>query len=299
MSQKKESNRKRSRPVTKKKKFDMKYLIPVIIVVIIVIAGAYFVLNMNEPPTAKKDYIAMDVNSDNYLLNILGNDVDPDGQTLSIKEIKDPTNGVISTEGSKYYFTPTTNFSGVETIEYTIVDEKGAEASSEVHLIIKNNPVALMDTSLGMIVLELYKDKMPNTCANFIKLSNDGFYDGMNFYRVSDDFMIQAGRYFPDGSEDQSPYGTINFEESDVKHVDGAISMARSQSMNSASAEFFICDQAQEFLDGQYAAFGVTIDGIDVVHDIAAQPNDGAHPAGGGKPYDDILINSVEIKNND
>jgi cyclophilin family peptidyl-prolyl cis-trans isomerase len=142
------------------------------------------------------------------------------------------------------------------------------------------NPIAVFDTTMGTFKIELFEDKTPNTVANFIKLVNDGFYDGMNFYRISDNFMIQAGRYFPDGSEEQSPYGTIEFEaHPDVLHVDGAISMARSDDINSASAEFFICDGEQRELDDDYrqqfgergyTAFGVTIEGLDVVHEIAA-----------------------------
>ena len=118
------------------------------------------------------------------------------------------------------------------------------------------NPIAVFDTTIGNFKVELYMDKMPITCENFIKLVNDGFYDGMNFYRISDDFMIQAGRYFPDESEKFSPYSNINFEESDVKHVDGAISMASTGAGVGGSAEFFICDGTQSFLDGDYAAFG-------------------------------------------
>jgi len=158
------------------------------------------------------------------------------------------------------------------------------------------NPIAVFNTNLGTFKVELYRDKMPETCDNFIKLANDGFYDGMNFYRILDNFMIQAGRYFPDESESQSPYGNIDFEVSDVKHVDGAISMASTGSKVGGSAEFFICDGAQAGLDGSYAAFGVTIDGLTVVHNIAAKPHDGLHPAGGGKPDTDIVINSITIE---
>ncbi len=170
-----------------------------------------------------------------------------------------------------------------------------------------DNPIAVFDTTMGEFKIELYEDKTPITVANFVKLVNDGFYDGMNFYRISDDFMIQAGRYYPDGTQAQSPYGSIEFEaHPDVLHVDGAISMARSTDPNSASAEFFICDEAQRGLDddynqenyGQrgYTAFGACIEGLDVIHTIAAQPHDGSHPAGGGKPYEDIIINSITIE---
>ncbi len=160
------------------------------------------------------------------------------------------------------------------------------------------NPIAVFDTTIGDFRIELFEDKTPITAANFIRLANDGFYDGMTFYRISDDFMIQAGRYFPDGSEDQSPYGTIEFEtHEDVKHVDGAISMASTGAQVGGSGEFFICDGEQSFLDGNYAPFGVVIEGIEVVREIAAQPHDNSNSAGGGVPLDDIIINSITIEN--
>jgi peptidyl-prolyl cis-trans isomerase A (cyclophilin A) len=162
--------------------------------------------------------------------------------------------------------------------------------------VFEGNSIAVFNTTLGTFKIELFEDKMPETCDNFIKLSNEGFYNGMNFYRVLDDFMIQAGRYYPDGSEKQSPYGNINFEESDVKHVDGAISMASTGDKMGGNAEFFICDGEQKGLDGRYAAFGVTIEGLDIVHDIAAVEQDNSHPAGGGKPYTDIVINYIKIE---
>ncbi|MFE3845719.1 peptidylprolyl isomerase [Thermoplasmatota archaeon] len=159
------------------------------------------------------------------------------------------------------------------------------------------NPIAIIDTNKGIIQLELFEDKVPNTCENFIKLANDGFYDGMNFYRISDNFMIQAGRFFPDGSESQSPYENIEFEiHEDVKHVDGAISMASTGAGVGGSAEFFICDGEQSFLDGNYAPFGVVSEGFDVLRDIADDPHDNSNPAGGGRPLEDIIINSITIE---
>ena len=158
------------------------------------------------------------------------------------------------------------------------------------------NPIAVIDTSMGTIKVELYEDKMPITTANFIKLANDGFYNGMIFHRIGDNFMIQTGAYLPDGTQKSSPYGNIQFETSDVKHVDGAISMASTGAQVGGNAQFFICDRAQPGLDGNYAAFGVTIEGIDVVRAIADQP----HPNSGdntGKPTTDIIINSITIEN--
>jgi len=158
------------------------------------------------------------------------------------------------------------------------------------------NPIAIFNTSLGTFKVELFRDKMPITVNNFVKLVNDGFYNGMIFYRISDNFMIQAGRYFPNGTEKFSPYGNVPFETSDVKHVDGAISMASTGAKTGGSAEFFICDGIQSSLDGNYAAFGVTIEGIEVVRNIASQPQDNSNPAGGGKPYTDIVIKSITIE---
>ncbi len=160
------------------------------------------------------------------------------------------------------------------------------------------NPIAVFDTIMGTFKIELFEDKLPITAGNFIKLVNDEFYNGMTFYRISDNFMIQAGRYFPDGSEKQSPYGRIDFEtHDDVKHVDGAISMASTGAGVGGSSEFFICDGEQSFLDGNYAPFGVVIEGIEVVREIAAQPHDNSNPAGGGVPLEDIIINSITIEN--
>lgn len=161
----------------------------------------------------------------------------------------------------------------------------------------KENPIALFDTSYGTFKVELYQDKMPITVSNFVKLVDDGFYDGLIFHRIKNDFMIQAGRETPDGTVRTSPYGNIPFETSDVSHADGAISMASTGAKVGGSAEFFICDGAQTFLDGDYAAFGVVIEGMDVIREIAAAPNDGSlepNP-GGGKPLTDIVINSVII----
>ena len=156
------------------------------------------------------------------------------------------------------------------------------------------NPVALFDTSFGTFRVELYQDKMPQTVNNFVKLVNDGFYNGLIFHRIKSGFMIQGGGYYPNGTRKASPYGNIPFETSDVKHVDGAISMASTGAKVGGSNEFFICDGAQSFLDGNYAAFGVVIEGMDVVRTIAGQPHADSGD-GTGKPDTDIIINNIII----
>lgn len=158
-------------------------------------------------------------------------------------------------------------------------------------------PVAVIETNKGAIAIELYNNanQAPKTCQNFINLVNDDFYDGMIFHRISDDFMIQAGKYLTDGSSKTSPYGQISEFEGGLSHVDGAISMASTDAGVPGTAEFFICDKAHSFLDGDYAAFGKTIYGLDVVKDIADDPHDESlEPSpGGGKPITDIVINKI------
>ena len=131
-------------------------------------------------------------------------------------------------------------------------------------------PVAEISTSKGLITVELYNDKAPKTCDNFIKLAKAGFYDGLVFHRVIDNFMIQTGGFLPDGTQKSSPYGNIQFETSDLKHVDGAISMASTGAKVGGSAQFFICDGAQSGLDGDYAVFGKVIEGMNVVREISS-----------------------------
>jgi cyclophilin family peptidyl-prolyl cis-trans isomerase len=157
-------------------------------------------------------------------------------------------------------------------------------------------PVAVLETSKGVIAVELYDDQAPKTCQNFIKLVNDGFYDGMIFHRIMNDFIIQTGDSFPDGSFKTSPYDNLDVFEGDVSHVDGAISMANIDIGTPGGAQFFICDGAQTDLDGEYIAFGKTIYGISVVQDIADEPHDSRYWEGnGGKPINDIIVQRIFI----
>ena len=160
------------------------------------------------------------------------------------------------------------------------------------------NPVAVIATSMGTIRVELYTDKMPITTANFIKLANDGFYSGLVFHRVMDNFMIQGGGFYPNGTQKQDPYGAIKRETSpDVLHVDGAISMARlTTPVDSATSQFFICDGAQASLDGGYAAFGKVVDGMDVVRAIAAVTTTTKYTSYENWPVEDVIINSITIE---
>ncbi len=294
------------------KKSNFSVLIVFFIIIIGGIAGAYFIITnigtiMNEQgtngqiannaPYAAEDYTVIPKNIFSFRLLPLENDYDLDNDVLNITSISTPSNGEAEIIANTIAYTPSINFSGVDSFDYTISDGK-KEATSKIHVIVADvNPIALIDTSKGTIVVELYNDKMPITCQNFINLANSGFYDGMIFHRILDNFMIQAGNTYPDGTTKESPYGNIEFEYSDVKHVDGSISMASTGAGIGGSAQFFICDGSQQSLDGSYAAFGKTIDGMSVVRDIADEDHDNSSPAGGGKPIKDIIINSITIEN--
>ncbi|MCL2437494.1 MAG: peptidylprolyl isomerase [Coriobacteriia bacterium] len=126
---------------------------------------------------------------------------------------------------------------------------------------------------LGDVIVELNHDAAPATVDNFLKLVNDGFYDGLGFHRIIETFMIQGGD--PDGTgmggsgENIVGEFTANGHMNPIQHVRGAVSMARSQDFNSASSQFFIVHQDSNFLDGEYAAFGRVVEGMDVVDQIA------------------------------
>ena len=158
------------------------------------------------------------------------------------------------------------------------------------------NPTAIIDTSMGIIKVELYEDKVPNTVENFVKLADDGFYDGLVFHRVIDNFVIQGGGYDTQGNLKESPYGPIDLEiNSELHHVDGAIAMARTSDPNSATSQFYICDGTQSSLDGSYAVFGVVTDGMDVVRAIASVETTTKHGMPDW-PVEDVIINSITIE---
>ena len=163
------------------------------------------------------------------------------------------------------------------------------------------NPVATMEVEgYGTIKIELYPDKAPNTVANFIRLANRGFYNGLTFHRTIPEFMIQGGDKNGDGTgspslsdiqdgiseEDNKEYNipgefiANGYNENNLKHTKGVISMARTDysqmstaltqyGYNSAGSQFFIMTEDNTSLDGLYAAFGEVIEGMDIVEKIA------------------------------
>ena len=147
--------------------------------------------------------------------------------------------------------------------------------------------VELVVKDYGTITLELDADAAPITVANFLKLAESGFYDGLTFHRIMDGFMIQGGD--PDGNGSGGSGETIKGEfqqngvDNPISHVKGVISMARAKNPDSASSQFFITVADSTFLDGDYAAFGHVTEGMEIAEQIAkdAKPidNNGTIPA--------------------
>jgi len=157
------------------------------------------------------------------------------------------------------------------------------------------NPLAIMVTSLGSMTLELYEDQMPITTQNFIDLAHLDFFNDLVFHRVIDDFVIQGGGYDINGDSKESPLGTIPLEtHPDITHVDGAISMARTNDPNSATSQFFICDGDQHGLDENYAAFGKIIIGFQTLQDISSVETTRKNFMDDW-PVEDVVIHSVMI----
>ena len=128
------------------------------------------------------------------------------------------------------------------------------------------------------IELELYPEAAPKTVQNFEKLVKSGFYDGLTFHRIIPGFMIQGGDPLGNGmgGADEEIYGEFkaNGHDNPIKHVRGVISMARAFNPNSASSQFFIMHADAPHLDGQYAAFGKVLSGMETVDEIASIPTD-------------------------
>lgn len=124
---------------------------------------------------------------------------------------------------------------------------------------------AVIETDKGNIVLELFEDEAPNTVANFVKLINKGYYNGLKFHRVIPNFVIQGG--CPIGNGTGGPGYTIKCEINPKKHLTGTLSMAHA-GKDTGGSQFFITHSPQPHLDGVHTVFGQVIEGMDVVNAI-------------------------------
>ena len=143
---------------------------------------------------------------------------------------------------------------------------------------------------------ELYPDKAPNTVSNFISLANKGFYDGLTFHRVIPGFMIQGG--CPDGTgmggpgyEIKGEFASNGFAQNDLKHTAGVLSMARTMAPDSAGSQFFVMVAPAGHLDGEYAAFGQVIEGVDDAIAISRVPR----RMSDDKPKTPVVIQSIRV----
>lgn len=158
-----------------------------------------------------------------------------------------------------------------------------------------NKPIVTFEMENGQVIkAELYPDIAPNTVKNFVSLVKKGFYDGLIFHRVIRGFMIQGG--CPEGTGTGGPGYSIKGEfarngfVNQLKHEPGVLSMARAAHPNSAGSQFFIMHQTSPHLDGDYAAFGKVIEGMEVVNSIAEQPTDYMD-----RPFEDVVMKKVTV----
>ena len=159
-----------------------------------------------------------------------------------------------------------------------------------------SNPKVKVEMDDGSyFVMELYPEYAPATVENFVNLVNSGFYNGLTFHRIVPGFVIQGG--CPEGTgmggSDKNVKGEFSangFEGNTLSHKKGVVSMARAQDMNSASSQFFVCLDDVAYLDGNYAAFGEVIEGMDTVEKIAAEKTDPSD-----KPMTPVVMKNVTV----
>jgi cyclophilin family peptidyl-prolyl cis-trans isomerase len=157
----------------------------------------------------------------------------------------------------------------------------------------KEMTVAVMNTNMGKIEIELFADKTPKTVENFVGLAEKGYYNGIIFHRVISDFMIQGGDPTGTGRGGNSLWGTPFADEivPSLKHEEpGVLSMANA-GPNTNGSQFFITVVPTPWLDGKHTVFGKVINGMNVVYDIAK-----VKTAAGDKPVNDVLMETITIE---
>jgi peptidyl-prolyl cis-trans isomerase B (cyclophilin B) len=163
------------------------------------------------------------------------------------------------------------------------------------------NERAILETSVGRMVVEFWPEVAPNTVENFKKLARQGYYDGTAFHRIIKGFMIQGGDCLTKDPSKASLWGTggpgyhIQAEFNSRPHVRGVLSMARSQDPDSAGSQFFICLADARFLDGKYTAFGCLAEGDDVLEAIGNTPVSTGSGGEKSRPATRVELTSVQI----
>lgn len=182
-------------------------------------------------------------------------------------------------------------------------DGKPATAAADYKPVKDGETVAVLTTNYGHIILSFFPNKAPNHVKNFLELAKSGFYNGTKFHRVIPGFMVQGGdpnSKDDDRGNDGTGGNVVNGKEknvkaefNDVKFTPGILGMARSQSPDSASSQFFIMVAPYPSLDGQYTAFGQVVSGMDVAEKIVALPRD---TADNPLPENPAVLQKVEVR---
>ena len=240
------------------------------------------------------------VNADTKLLDMPGGDAVADMKAGASVDIL----GSIDADGKTYSFVavPGTEIKGY--VGADMLDEMAEDAAlavdntalvTRVEQIDKNPTFTIAMNDGSLIYGELYPEKAPESVGNFVSLANDSFYDGLTFHRVISGFMIQGGD--PNGDGTGGPGYAIRGEfssngvENDLSHVRGVLSMARSSANDSAGSQFFIMHADSDYLDGNYAAFGMVLGGLDTVDVIASVPTDS-----NDKPRTEQVMRTVYVE---
>ncbi len=173
----------------------------------------------------------------------------------------------------------------VSLLSFSLTSCKG-----ELDTLEKENPVVTIEfENYDPIIIELYPDVAPNTVNNFIHLIESGYYDGLNFHRIIENFMIQGGSGDTLTCQIEGEFSS-NGIANDLSHVRGVISMARTTVMNSATSQFFIVHSDSTFLDGNYAAFGMMVSGFETLDAIATTETDAYD-----RPYISVVMSTVTV----
>ena len=240
------------------------------------------------------------VNADTKLLDMPGGDAVADMKAGASVDIL----GSIDADGKTYSFVavPGTEIKGY--VGADMLDEMAEDAAlavdntalvTRVEQIDKNPTFTIAMNDGSLIYGELYPEKAPESVGNFVSLANGNFYDGLTFHRVISGFMIQGGD--PNGDGTGGPGYAIRGEfssngvENDLSHVRGVLSMARSSANDSAGSQFFIMHADSDYLDGNYAAFGMVLGGLDTVDVIASVPTDS-----NDKPRTEQVMRTVYVE---
>ena len=240
------------------------------------------------------------VNADAKLLDMPGGDAVANMKAGASVDIL----GSIDADGKTYSFVavPGTEIKGY--VGADMLDEMAEDAAlavdntalvTRVEQIDKNPTFTIAMNDGSLIYGELYPEKAPESVGNFVSLANGSFYDGLTFHRVISGFMIQGGD--PNGDGTGGPGYAIRGEfssngvENDLSHVRGVLSMARSSANDSAGSQFFIMHADSDYLDGNYAAFGMVLGGLDTVDVIASVPTDS-----NDKPRTEQVMRTVYVE---